>query len=172
MPNPFSTKAGKSPSDGTSSKKMALRKASKGGSASTSGTKPANPWSSRLGKTDSSQSSLRTTSKKATKRGISRGGRSSVSSASHAKKQTGYTLTTMRTGPDVTGVSVGDRVRITWAVDRAFGTGDGEFVGVVTALDDWITANNSGVQFHYPLSSLGGVERVEHKPKRVKVRRG
>ena len=87
--------------------------------------------------------------------------------------QPSYTIVPVPTGPDVSGVSVGDRVRLTWAVDRAYAVaGAGEFVGTVKRIDDWITAIDSGgVRFHYPLFCVGSVERIDADKKRVKVRR-
>jgi hypothetical protein len=186
MPNPFSQKAGKTsapsrptstgePKPGQRSQKQIRLKTSTGTSTGVE-KNSGNPWSSRLGKTDSSMSSLQTTSKKTTRRGISRvkrSGSTASPSTSQERKQTGsYTVIPLPTGPDVSGVSVGDRVRITWEVDPAYRTPDsGSFEGVVTALDDWITAKNAGVKFHYPVYTLGSVERIEHrKPKRIKPR--
>ena len=50
------------------------------------------------------------------------------------------------------GLHVGDRVRITWTYDPAFGVGDGSFTGRIEEIDDWIKARNETATFHAPLT--------------------
>jgi hypothetical protein len=56
----------------------------------------------------------------------------------------------------LSGIALGDSVRLTWQVDPAYGGFRASFVGVVEELEDgWIKAvDNNGVIFHWSLKDL------------------
>ncbi len=58
-------------------------------------------------------------------------------------------------------IKLGMKLRVSWAVDRAFGSGaDHVFQGKVVAIDDWITlVSPLKVKCHMPLSMLTKVEQ-------------
>lgn len=174
MSNPFSTKAGKSPSKTKKILRSAIpRPRSSDGSTIGSEAKRENPWSSTARSTTKPSTKRSSTAPPRLKR-VSTSPTSTSREAGAERRQSGYTSKPLRTGPDVSGVSVGDRVRLTWAVDRAYAMpGSGEFVGVVTVLNDWITVvDNKRVKFHYPVSTLSGCEVLGVDRQRRIKRRG
>ena len=60
-----------------------------------------------------------------------------------------------RAGLSLSGIALGDYVKLTWPVDPAYGGGTKRFKGEVKELDDWIrVVNDHGVVFYGPVNGL------------------
>jgi hypothetical protein len=62
---------------------------------------------------------------------------------------------------DTSMLRTGQRVKVTWKIDPAYGGGNGEFTGIIRSIDDRIKiVNSNGVIFYTSLSTLTSIERV------------